>query len=137
MKTWKQLLRQPLKTFAGLVLMTLAAAIVCLCVCQALAARNTKKGLDERFSTVGIASLQEDLTGSDAIRVEEELLQWLQKTAQENPDIVKGLAPNGLLSAYIPQLSPYNTKTQENVENYSWDDGLYASGNGYYTGTTY
>lgn len=137
MKTLKQLLRQPLKSVIGLVFMTLAATIACLCVCQALAAESTKRGLDERFSTVAIASLQEDLTGTDAIRVEEELLQWLQKMAQEHPDIVKGLAPNGYLSAYIPQLSPYNTQAQSNVSNYSWDAGLYTAGNNKYTGATH
>lgn len=137
MKTLKQLLRQPMKTFAGLVLMTLAAAILCLCVGQALAAQSTKKGLDERFSTIGIPSLQESLSGSEAFRVEEELLQWLEKMAREHPEIVKGLAPNGFLSAYIPQLSPYNTQAQGNVDKYSWDSALYALENDRYSGTTY
>lgn len=137
MKTLKQLFRQPLKSFFGLVLMTLAAAILCLCVCQALAAQSTKKGLDERFSTVGIPSLQEGLTGTEMIRVDEELLSWLQKTARENPDIVKGLAPNGLLSAYIPQLLPYNFQSQENAENHAWDSELYVSSYYHSLGTTY
>lgn len=137
MKTLKQLLRQPLKSFIGLVFMTLAATVACLCVCQALAAQSTKRSLDERFSTVAIASLQEDLTGTDTIRVEEELLQWLQKMAQEHPDIVKGVAPNGVLSAYIPQLMPYNTQSEEQVSKYDYDAALYPTGNNIYNGTTY
>ncbi len=137
MKTLKQLLRQPIKTVVGLVFMTLAATIACLCVCQAIAAQSTKKSLDERFSTVAIVSYQEDMTGFDTVRVDEELLQWLQNAAREHPDIIKGLAPNGQLSAYIPQLLPYNTRTQNNVANYSWDSGLYFSGNNQYAGITH
>lgn len=137
MKTLKQLLRQPLKSFVGLVFMTLAATIACLCVCQALAAVSTKKGLDERFSTVAIASLQEDLTGTEMFCVDEEMMDWLQKAARENPDIIKGLAPNSILSAYIPQLSPYNSQARDNVGDYAWDAALYTSGNNTYAGTTH
>ena len=137
MKTMKQLLRQPLKTLLGVLLLTLAAAILCVTVGQALAAESTKKGLDERFSTMAIASYQEDLTGAERIIVEDELLQWLQKMEQEHPDIVKGLAPNGFLSAYIPQLQPYNPQSRENVDQHPWDASLYTSGNNFYAGTTH
>ena len=108
MKTIKQLLRQPLKTLLGVILMTLAVAVLCICVGQALATQNTKKALDERFSSVAIPSLQEDLIGADQLLIEEELTEWLDKIAREHPDIVKGTTRNGLLSAYIPQLTPYN-----------------------------
>ena len=77
MKAIKQLLRQPLKTLLGVLLMTLAVAVLCICVGQSLASQYTKKGLNERFSTVAIASLQEDLTGGQMVMVEEELLEWL------------------------------------------------------------
>ena len=125
MKTIKQLYRQPLKTLLGIILLTLAAAVLCVTAGQTLAAVNTKKDLDERFSTMAIASYQEDLSGSERITVEEELLQWLQKVAQEHPDIVKGLAPNGFLSAYIPQLQPYNPQSREHVDDHAWDAMLY------------
>lgn len=137
MKTIKQLLRQPLKLLLGVILMTLAVAVLCICVGQALAAETTKKALDERFSTVAIPSLQEDLEGAEQFLVEDELLQWLQEMAQEHPDIVKGLAPNDFLSAYIPQLQPYNTQARENVSKYAWDSALYITGNNVYAGTTH
>jgi hypothetical protein len=54
MKTIKQVIRQPLKSDIGLLLMTLAAAIVCLCVGQAMAAKSTEETLNKQFSTVGI-----------------------------------------------------------------------------------
>ena len=137
LKTLKQLFRQPLKSFIGLVFMTLAAAVVCLCVGQSLAARNTKTILDQRFSTIAIASLQEDAMGADRLRVEQELMDWLQKMAQEHPDIVKDVSPNGRLSAYIPQLSPYNMQTAENVGEHPYDAALYAEEYELYAGTTY
>ena len=126
-----------MKTLLGIILLTLAATVLCVTAGQTLAAVNTKKDLDERFSTMAIASYQEDLSGSKKITVEDELLQWLQKVAQEHPDIVKGLAPNGFLSAYIPQLQPYNPQSREHVDDHAWDAMLFTSGNNFYAGTTH
>lgn len=125
MKTVKQLLRQPLKTIVGITLMTLAAAILCLCIGQALAAQTTKAALDQRFSTVGIPVVQEDLEGNvkqSSFLLEDELITWLEKISQEHPETVKLLARHGILSAYIPELTPLNM-TQEKYFYYkdsSW-----------------
>ena len=78
MKTIKQLLRQPLKTLLGVILMTLAVAVLCVCVGQALAAQTTKQQLDERFSTVAVPSMQEEFSGVESILVDEEMIAWLQ-----------------------------------------------------------
>lgn len=120
LKALKQLLRQPLKTCIGVVLMTLAAAIVCLCVGQALAARSTKEALDKQFSTVGIPLVQEDLDGNvkaSSFLVEDEFLIWQKKMASEYPEIVKKVTRHGMLSAYIPELHPLNF-TQEKRSPY-------------------
>lgn len=111
MKTWKQLLRQPLKTLTGLLLMTLAAAIVCLCVGQAMAAQTTKKELDHRFSTVAIPIVQKNDLGwisTTSFCLDEALVDWVEQMEAEHPDIVKGIAKHGILSAYVPELTPYN-----------------------------
>lgn len=115
MKTFKELLRQPLKTLVGITLMTLASAIVCLCVGQAVAAYSTKQTLDQRFSSVGIPIVREETSGNVTTKyylLEDEFLEWLEKMEEENPDIVKQVARHGLLSAYIPQMTPMNP-TQE------------------------
>lgn len=114
MKTIKQLLRQPLKTVSGILLMTLAVSILCVCVGQALAAYTTKQDLDRRFTTVAIPSIRTQLEGTKKICVEQKLLDWLEQMKQEHPDIVKNASPNGVLSAYIPELLPYNTKAESN-----------------------
>ena len=120
MKAMKQLLRQPLKTCVGVILMTLAAAIVYLCVGQALAARSTKDTLNKQFTTVGIPTVQEDLDGNvnaSSFQIEDEFLAWQQKMAEQHPDIVKLVTQHGTLSAYIPELLPMNA-TQEKRSPY-------------------
>lgn len=114
MKTLKQLLRQPLKTLFGIALMILAVSLLCVCVSQALAAYTTKEDLDRRFSTVAIPSIRTQLEGTDQICVEQELLDWLEEMAWAHPDIVKSPSPNGILTAYIPELLPYNTRAESN-----------------------
>ena len=123
LKALKQLLRQPLKTCVGVILMTLAAAIVYLCVGQALAARSTKDALDKQFSTVGIPTVQEDLDGNvnaDSFQVEGEFLAWQQKMAEQHPDVVKLVTQHGTLSAFIPELQPMNATQEKRSPYYSF-----------------
>lgn len=108
MKTLRQSLRQPIKTLIGILLMTLAASILCVCVGQAMAAQSTKADLDRRFSTVGVPSQQEGGSGMENYFVEQELLDWIDAMSQEHPELVKGMVYHGILSAYSPQLKPYN-----------------------------
>lgn len=114
MKSIKQTLRQPLKTLTGIVLMTLAASILCVCVGQALAAKSTKAELDRQFSTVGVPSWREELFDAEQIFMEQELLDWIEQMALEHPEMVKGMARHGILSAYIPNLMPYNPNAEKN-----------------------
>ena len=121
MKSFRQVLRQPIKFIAGLILMTVAAAILCICVGQALAARNTAKELDDQFTTVavpvqknlrtiiidGILQDTENSVASEA-NYDENALRWLEETAGANPDVVKTIAKHGILSAHIPELTPLN-----------------------------
>lgn len=123
MKAMKQLLRQPLKTCVGVILMTLAAAIVYLCVGQALAARSTKDTLNKQFTTVGIPTVQEDLDGNvnaTSFQIEDEFLAWQQKMAEQHPDIVKLVTQHGTLSAYIPELLPMNATQEKRLPYYSF-----------------
>lgn len=135
MKTIRQLLRQPLKTLSGLLLMTIAASILCVCVGQAIAAQATKDDLDRRFTTVAIPSPQEDLEGTERVRVEQALLDWLEQMANEHPDIVKSANPSGVLSAYIPELLPYNymrESTPLTLSNIITPGGIHASSYNHY-----
>ena len=111
MKTIKQILRQPIKTVAGIVLMTLAVAVLCISVGQSLAAITTAKSLNNHFSTIAIpAGLQkaEGFVIKSSVSLPDDLRTWLEKTAVNHPEIVKGIMKQGLLSAYIPKLTPLN-----------------------------
>lgn len=117
MKSFRQLLRQRIKYIAGLILMTVAAAILCVCVGQALAAKNTADVLDRRFTTValpiGTIAVNKDFLITSDISLADGLLQWLHETAATDSKIIKDIAEHGIISAYIPELTPVNY-TQSN-----------------------
>ena len=129
MKTIKQLYRQPMKTLLGIILLTLAATVLCVTAGQQQAADTTQAMLDQRFSTVAIPLVEELLSGqaaSNGASVSEELMQWMQTMAQEEPDVVRELSRHGMLSAYIPRLTPLNVTTQPYVpENVGWERSEY------------
>lgn len=118
MRTLRQLLRQPWKTFAGVVLMTVASAILCVCVGQAMAVRATRQTLDGQFSTVAIPQEQEN---DPYLTVTEELLAWLEQSAEEYPDVIQSVSRHGLLSASIPELTPMNQVSEPyRADNLQW-----------------
>lgn len=114
MKSFRQLLRQPIKFLAGLILMTVAAAILCVCVGQALAAKNTADVLDRRFTTVAIpaqhvsASINGDSITLNSPMLPKDLCQWLEETAQSDSKVIKTVARHGIVSAHIPEMRPLN-----------------------------
>lgn len=111
MKTLKQLVRQPLKTLLGILLLTLATAILCVTVGQALAAETTEAALQERFSSVAIPLVQKNNLGwisTTSFCLDEAFVDWVEQMEEEHPDVIKGIAKHGILSAYIPELTPYN-----------------------------
>ena len=100
MKYLRQLFRQPLKTVTGVILVTLAVAILCVSVGQAFAVRMTEQNLFHQFTTVAM------FTGT--YTVQEDALSWLKTTAEEHPDVIKMISEQGFLSANIPELTPLN-----------------------------
>ena len=129
MKTIKQLYRQPMKTLLGIVLLTLAAAVLCVTAGQQRAADTTQELLDQRFSTVAIPLMEELLSGqaaADGAVISDELMQWMETMVREEPEVVRALSRHGLLSAYIPELTPLNLTTQPYVpENVDWERSEY------------
>ena len=130
MKSFRQLLRQPIKFLAGLILMTVAAAILCVCVGQALAAKNTADVLDRRFTTVAIpavsSSVNEDWIVVSDVMLPKDTRQWLEETAQSNSKVVKTVARHGIISAHIPELTPLNF-TQSSYVPETIHDGVLVS----------
>ncbi len=133
MRTIRQMLRQPVKMIAGLLLMTLAVAILCVCVGQSLAAKTTGDSLNDRFTTIAIpAGLQTgEQVGENGhvfmptVTLPEELRTWLEDAAASHPDVVKGIMKQGILSAYIPELTPLNY-TQGKYISTAFTDGNFS-----------
>lgn len=106
MKTIKQMLRQPLKTASGVILIALAVAVLCVSIGQAMAVRTATKTLKDGFTVIAYPKGSVNEEGNLAPQLNEEMLLWLEKTNQENPGIIKKIARHGILSAYIPELTP-------------------------------
>lgn len=112
----KQMMRQPLKTITGIVLMTLAVAVLCVCIGQSFAAKTTAESLNNRFTTIAIpAGLQkvDELVIKPSVTLPDDLRLWLEEAAVEHPEVVKGIMKQGILSAYVPGVTPLNY-TQSN-----------------------
>ena len=94
MKAIKQLLRQPIKAVAGILLVAIAVSVLCVCAGQSIAARETQERLNQSYLTLAFPK-------SDADGIQS---QWLDSYAREHPEVVKEVSRIGLASAYIPGL---------------------------------
>lgn len=104
MKTIRQLLRQPVKTMAGILLVAAAVAVLSVCAGQSLAARNTMETLDHQFTTAALpTNAYNQFDGSYTIP--EEISDWIAQTIAEHPELVVTDFRPGLASAYIPRLN--------------------------------
>lgn len=103
MRSIKQLLRQPIKTLTGIILVALAVAILCVCVGQAAAAANMRTAMEASYKTVALPTgkflYEEDLESTE---------EWIRQLIEENPDVVLQDSRLGLASAWIEDLSPDN-----------------------------
>lgn len=118
MRSIRQLIRQPMKTMSGVLLITLAVAVLCVCLGQSISAANMEANLEDLFTSVALLtnkhqfSSSYDAEGNYTYEIEyhlpEEVSDWIQKTAEEYPEIVEQVHHAGLASAYIPELTPDN-----------------------------
>lgn len=112
MKAIKQLLRQPIKAVAGILLVVIAVAVLCVCAGQSIAARETEERLNQSFLT--LAFPKSNISMQDQI-------QWAENYAVEHPEIVETISSAGLASAYVPELT---------IDNWSryWHKDLFLTG---------
>ena len=120
MKIIRQLLRQPLKTVTGILLVTLAVAALCVCVGQGIAAEETQKNLNESYLSVALPS----------VNYTAEADEWAKSYALENPEVVKGISAPGLISGYTADMAllnyiNYTKPTTILTENYRWESDYY------------
>lgn len=114
MKAVLQLVRQPMKLVAGILLISLAVAIMGICVGQAVSAVQTEIAMENQFTTVAMPTGKYNMTSttlptgetilSPSMTLPKELAELMDSLAAQNPDVVKTVASPGLASAYIPEL---------------------------------
>ena len=114
MKNLRHLFRQPLKTVTGIILVTLAVSILCVSVGQAFAVRMTQQKMNHEFTTVAMLT--------NTYTVPEDVLSWLNKTAEEHPDVIKMISEQGFLSSYIPGMKTLNYSDPE--DGIFYDTGI-------------
>lgn len=130
MKTIKQVIRQPLKSFAGVIMVALAVAILVTCVGQYAATSLTRTNLDDRYDTVAIVSdayFWEQGPGymKHSFKLSEEIQSWVADTVKSRPDLIKTESYSELYSAYAPGLRVDNFSHYENGDTLIDEAGAY------------
>ena len=123
MRSMRQLLRQPMKTLSGIVLITLAVAILCVCVGQMLIADQFLAALSGQYTSIAVPGFAYHMSDSYEARTSfpETVSEVIQQLIQDYPDLIIGPADTGLATAYIPGL-----EMEYNHEFYSgFRDNLY------------
>jgi hypothetical protein len=117
MNTWKQLLRNPVKTLLGLALLGLAGCVLCLGVGQYWAAQETRAQVEEDYTTIALltdyyktAETTDEYGNVIGMTYSSdqpfEVLQFLDELEAEHPEIIKSSSYNNFISAYSSQLQP-------------------------------
>ena len=136
MKTIKQVIRQPLKSCAGMIMVALAVALLVTCVGQYAATSLTRTNLDDRYDTVAIVSDEYfwDLSPGNYTyhtTLPKEIQSWISETVASRPDLVKEESYTNLLSAYAPGLIVDNFSKYENGDLLSDPEGAYTENAAY------
>lgn len=121
MRAMIQMARRPGKSLAGLLLCTLAAAILVIGGGQYCATVLTRANLDDRYDTLALASseyLVERYEGGarPLSSLPDEYQEWVSEVIRTRPDLVKGESWSGGLSACIPEMTPDNFSRHEEGE---------------------
>lgn len=132
MKTIRQLLRQPVKAIASIILVAVAVSLLCIGVGQSLAAQTTRETMEYQFNTVALPTRKynfAELTIGETTHTfrsptyPEPVAQWVERSVAENPNLVKLDSRPGLASAYIPTLTADNYTRHEYYDTYSYSNG--------------
>ena len=119
MKTIKQILRQPMRSIAGILVVALAVAILVASTGQYAATLLTKENVDNNYNTVALLSDEyfwESVPGGrrQHTKLPEKYQKWIDETVQTRTDLVKMESISQVYSAYIPGVSPDNFSQYEN-----------------------
>lgn len=118
MYSFRQSARQPLKTVTGILIVTLAVAVLCVCLGQAVAAWDMEANLGQLCTSSALITEKYLYTAAYDPKygyvykitpdLPDSVVQWMYDMAQQYPDIIEGINRPGLASAYIPELTADN-----------------------------
>lgn len=122
MKRIIQMLRQPMKIVAGVLVVSLAVSVLCVCLGQSIAAEKTEEQMEQHFTTIALPTTKYNyeeryFTDFEGNRIPytsyretlpEEIMEWINHVVVTRPDLIEVLATPGLASAYIKELMPDN-----------------------------
>ena len=128
MKSILQILRQPGKSLAGIILSALAAAILVICIGQYSATILTRANLDDRYDTIALVSDEYlwEIVGTQSrhyMELPEKFRSWVDEIIQTRSDMVKTEAFSGLLSACIPQMQADNFSQHKDADRMGDNSG--------------
>lgn len=137
MKSICQLLRQPMKTAAGILVVALAVSMLQIFGGQINAARQAEETIGDQFSTIALQTKEynyiEKVIGEItlnmfALELPEPVANWIDGVIADRPDLVRLDARHGLASASIPELTADNY-TQHEYHNWqtAQQSGIYVS----------
>lgn len=119
MKTLHSLIRQPVKTLVGVLLIAFAAIILIVSTGQFASTALAKENLSDGYSTVAVISDEyfwevSETTWSNSLQIaDEETRVWAEEAIQNRKDIFQMESFTEVYSAYAPQLSPDNFSRHE------------------------
>lgn len=119
MKTIHQILRQPVKSFVGVVLIGLLVTILSICVGQSVSAGKTEERLNDLFLTVALPTTQYN---GMSRKLPDGMKDLMDRLDNDYPDVVRAVSAPGLASAYVPQLQPDMYTQHESY--FGWQTGI-------------
>lgn len=122
MKVIRQLLRQPAKFLSGVIAVSLAVCILCVCLGQSIGLAKMAAAMEYGFTTVALPTTKYNYEETFVVTEEgdsfhqtkyldvlpQEITDWIDETVRTRPDLVECVSAPGLASAYLPGLTPDN-----------------------------
>lgn len=111
-----------MKFLFGVIAVSLAVCVLCVCLGQAIAAQKTAAAMEYKFTTVALTTskynyVDFDFTDSEGNVVHtskfektlpQEVSGWIAETVRSRPDLVKMISTPGLASVCLSELVPDN-----------------------------
>ena len=100
-----QILRRPVRYMAGVLMILVAVATLCVTGSQSMYARLLVEKIENEYVTVAVPSLEIQKGGNPKY---DEITTFVNDTVVSRPDLVHGTVKPGVASAYIPGVAPLN-----------------------------